>query len=141
ELTEKVRHYVEVVQTSGDFDAWDDYLTDDLRLPDDMPDSAQGLEGFKAAVKTYERWIDFHVKVEDIFRFEDKVAIRNTISGTQLTEFPGFSAGVGKRFEITEMLIAQLRGDKICRFWRVADRYLMLQQLGGGTVTPIEESA
>jgi steroid delta-isomerase-like uncharacterized protein len=72
---------------------------------------------------------DFHVTIEDALGEGDKVAHRQTHTGTHLGEFAGVAA-TGRRMETTEISILRIEGGKIAEAWVNVDQLIILRQIG-----------
>lgn len=125
----KLRHFLEEIECKGLFDQFEEYVHPDVVLPTDLPGGQQGVSGLIQGIRTYQEGIQYQIRVQDILCDGDKVAFRNRISGKQTGKLWNF-IGVGKEFAIDEVMIAQFREGRVCRFWRVADRYALIDQLG-----------
>jgi predicted ester cyclase len=67
--------------------------------------------------------------IEDIFGEGDRVAVRLTSRATQSGEFMGMPA-TGRTYEIEELHIFRVEGDRIAEHWHQMDAFGMLRQLG-----------
>jgi hypothetical protein len=72
---------------------------------------------------------DIHVAVEDVIAEGDKVAARNTVTGTNTGEYRGLPP-TGKSVTYNEMFIARFAGGRVAEIWGVVDVYSQLRQLG-----------
>jgi len=64
---------------------------------------------------------DYNVEHQDITVQGDKVAVRNTVSGTHQGAFMGHEP-TGKRIEMRTMDVHQVRDGKIVTTWHLEDR-------------------
>jgi predicted ester cyclase len=75
---------------------------------------------------------DTEIMVDDIFGFDDKVAIRWHATMKHTGEMLGIP-GTGKSVKITGTSIAQFRDGKVVAGWDNWDRLAMLEQIGAFT--------
>jgi steroid delta-isomerase-like uncharacterized protein len=59
----------------------------------------------------------------------DLVVVRETLSGTQESEYMGMPAS-GKSFSTNGVFVFRVADGKIAEFWGLADGLSMMQQLG-----------
>ncbi len=96
----------------------------------DVPGMPPTLEGLKQVLPAFRTaFPDLHVTAEEIIADEDKVAYRNTWTGTHTGEFMGIAA-TGKRVTFTETHLDQIANGKIVRHGGDWDQMGMMQQLG-----------
>ncbi len=72
---------------------------------------------------------DIHVEVEDMIAEGDRVATRNTVTGTHHGEFRGIPA-TGNSIHYNEIFIMRFAGGRIAELWGVVDVHTQLRQLG-----------
>jgi steroid delta-isomerase-like uncharacterized protein len=72
---------------------------------------------------------DLHVANDDLIAEDDKVVIRNTVTGTHLGEYRGVPP-TGKSVSYNEMFIFRFADGWIAEMWGVVDVYAQLRQLG-----------
>ena len=72
---------------------------------------------------------DIHVMVDDMVVDHDKLASRQTVTGTHLGEYRGL-APTGKTVVYEEMFIIRFSDGLIAEVWVVVDTLSQLQQLG-----------
>jgi steroid delta-isomerase-like uncharacterized protein len=72
---------------------------------------------------------DLHVTVEDLIEEGDKVAGRNTLTGTHQGEYMGLSA-TGKSVTYNEIIIFRFVNGRIAETWGVVDVFSQMKQLG-----------
>lgn len=72
---------------------------------------------------------DIHVMVDDMVVDHDKIASRQTVTGTHLGEYRGL-APTGKTVVYEEIFIMRFADGKIAEVWGVVDTLSQLQQLG-----------
>jgi predicted ester cyclase len=66
---------------------------------------------------------------DDLIAEDDKVVIRNTVTGTHLGEYRGVPP-TGKSVSYNEMFILRFADGRIAEVWGVVDVYAQLKQLG-----------
>jgi hypothetical protein len=95
-----------------------------------VPAGGSGVEALKQVWAVLLRaFPDIHVTVEDMVAEGDKIAARNTVTGTNLGEYRG-TAPTGKRVTYNEMFVARFAGSRIAEVWGVVDVLSQLRQLG-----------
>jgi steroid delta-isomerase-like uncharacterized protein len=72
---------------------------------------------------------DLHVTVEDLIEEGDKVAGRNTLTGTHQGEYMGLPA-TGKSITYNEIIIFRFVNGRIAETWGVVDVFSQMKQLG-----------
>lgn len=72
---------------------------------------------------------DIHVIVDDTIVDGDKIASRQTVTGTHRGEYRGL-APTGKAVAYEEIFIIRFSGGQIAEVWGVVDTLTQLQQLG-----------
>ncbi|MUL49855.1 ester cyclase [Mycobacterium sp. CBMA293] len=72
---------------------------------------------------------DIHVTVDDTIVDHDKIASRQTVTGTHLGEYRGLEP-TGKTVVYEEIFIIRFSGGQIAEVWGVVDTLAQLQQLG-----------
>jgi steroid delta-isomerase-like uncharacterized protein len=80
---------------------------------------------------------DYTVTHEDIIVSGDRVAVRNTVSGTHRGVFMGYQP-TGRRIEMRTMDIHQVRDGKIVTTWHLEDFAGLLAQLNAPADTPVQ---
>jgi steroid delta-isomerase-like uncharacterized protein len=94
----------------------------------------QGPEQFeKFAEGIRSAFSDHEFVVDDIFGYDDKVAIRWHATMKHSGEIHGIPA-TGKAVQITGTSIAQFKNGKVVAGWDNWDRYAMLDQIGAFTL-------
>jgi steroid delta-isomerase-like uncharacterized protein len=111
-------------------------LVDELLAPDyvnhspgsaDQPRDRTGVVQVVQALRL--AFPDLHYRIEQTVESADAVAVRTTMTGTQLGPLFGIPA-TGKRIEVQQITIEQLRAGKIVAHHRVTDMLALMQQLG-----------
>jgi steroid delta-isomerase-like uncharacterized protein len=72
---------------------------------------------------------DLHVTVEDMIEEGDKVAGRNTLTGTHQGEYMGLPP-TGKTVTYSEIIIFRFVNGRIAETWGVVDVFSQMKQLG-----------
>ncbi|MUL64482.1 ester cyclase [Mycobacterium sp. CBMA 234] len=72
---------------------------------------------------------DIHVTVDDTIVDHDKIASRQTVTGTHLGEYRGLEP-TGKTVVYEEIFIIRFSSGQIAEVWGVVDTLAQLQQLG-----------
>jgi predicted ester cyclase len=90
----------------------------------------KGLEAIKGMVeRAHASFPDYHEELRELIAEGDLVAVGITISGTQQGEWGGLPP-TGKRVEINEIVILEIKDGKVVRQRGVADNLTALRQLG-----------
>ena len=89
-----------------------------------------GREGLKAAVAMLRgAFPDLRVQIENLISEGDKVALRDTISGTHLGSFAGIPP-TGEQVEVARIAIFRVVDGKIVEHWANTDMLGLMRQLG-----------
>ncbi|OGO30954.1 MAG: hypothetical protein A2Z29_01000 [Chloroflexi bacterium RBG_16_56_11] len=72
---------------------------------------------------------DAHATIDDMVAEGDKVAVRETWTGTHRGEYMGIAA-TRKKINITNTLIVRIAGGKWAELWGTADELRLMRQLG-----------
>lgn len=89
-----------------------------------------GLEALKRfGTMIFNAFPDFHETMEDIIAADNKVWVRNTITGTHLGEFRGI-APTGKTFTETSVDIFRIVNGKLIEGWNVTNELDFYKQIG-----------
>jgi hypothetical protein len=100
-----------------------------VRTP--LPVEATGAQALKEVfARLHRAFPDLHVTVEDLIAEGDKVAGRNSVTGTHQGEYMGLSA-TGKSVTYNEIFIFRFAGGRIAETWGVVDVFSQIKQLGG----------
>ena len=93
------------------------------------PGQEQGPSGLAAQIAAFRRAMpDYEVKHEDIIVGGDRIAVRNTVSGTHQGAFLG-PEPTGRRIEMRTMDIHEVRNDRIVTTWHLEDIAGLIAQL------------
>jgi predicted SnoaL-like aldol condensation-catalyzing enzyme len=122
-----VRRFIKDVFVDGRVEAVDALVTPDFRS---HPLPGSGPEVMQAAIQRVAQALTGpSMTIEDIFGEGDRVAVRLTSRATQSGEFMGMPA-TGRTYEIEELHIFRVEGDRIAEHWHQMDAFGMLRQLG-----------
>ncbi|AGL15775.1 ester cyclase [Actinoplanes sp. N902-109] len=141
-MTNPSQHIIEVVRAfyepfrTGDTSIYDRILAADwLDIPL-APGQQQGPAGMAAQIALFRHAMpDYDVKHEDLVAGGDRVAVRNTVSGTHQGAFMGHEP-TGRRIEMRTMDIHQVRDNKIITTWHLEDFAGLMAQLGAPAAAP-----
>jgi steroid delta-isomerase-like uncharacterized protein len=123
-----VRAFYEPFRT-GDTSAYSEVLAEDwIDLPL-SPGQEQGPGGMAGQIALFRHAMpDYAVEHQDIIVQGDKVAVRNTVSGTHQGAFMGHEP-TGKRIEMRTMDVHRVRDGKIITTWHLEDFAGLMGQL------------
>lgn len=115
-----MRAFYEPFRT-GDTAIYREILADDWGDLPLGPGQEQGAAGLPAQIKAFRAaFPDYHVTNEDLVIGGDRVAVRNTVTGTHQGAFMGHPP-TGRPIQIRTMDIHQVRGGKIVATWHLED--------------------
>ena len=127
-ITDLVRAFYGPFRT-GDTSIYGEILAEDWIDIPLAPGQEQGPAGMAAQIAAFRRAMpDYAVEHEDLVAGEDRVAVRNTVSGTHLGAFMGHQP-TGRRIEMRTMDIHQVRDNKIVITWHLEDFAGLMAQL------------
>src|SRR5437879_6543592 len=98
-------------------------------MHDPQVPAGQGPAGMAEVVSVYQRGVDGHWGIEEIFSTADRVVVRWTGSGTHVAEVNGIPP-TGKKIKVDAITIHRMKDGKIAETWEVWDTLGFLQQLG-----------
>jgi steroid delta-isomerase-like uncharacterized protein len=108
----------------------DEIFHPDVRIGTPLPIEASGAQALKQVWTTLLRaYPDLHVTVQDVFGEEDRVVVRNTVTGTHQGEYLGL-APTGRSVTYDEIFIVRFADGRIVETWGVVDLLSQLRQLG-----------
>ncbi|WP_420367507.1 ester cyclase [Curtobacterium sp. L1-20] len=130
-----VRAFYEPFRT-GDTTAFDTVLAADwIDLPL-APGQEQGPAGMATQIASFRRAMpDYDVEHQDVIVQGDRVAVRNTVTGTHLGAFMGHEP-TGKRIAMRTMDVHQVRDGRIVTTWHLEDFAGLLGQLAAPADAP-----
>ncbi|MBV9794926.1 MAG: ester cyclase [Actinobacteria bacterium] len=125
-----VRAFYEPFRT-GDTSIYRDILAADWADLPLAPGQEQGPAGIGAQVGLFRQaFPDYDVTHEDLIVGDDRVAVRNTVTGTHQGAFMGYAA-TGRRIAIRTMDLHRIRDDRIAITWHLEDFAGLIAQLSG----------
>lgn len=130
-----VRAFYEPFRT-GDTSTYDRVLAADwVDLPL-APGQEQGPAGMAAQIALFRRAMpDYEVEHQDVIVQGDRVAVRNTVSGTHQGAFMGHEP-TGKHIVMRTMDVHQVRGGRIVATWHLEDFAGLMAQLNAPVDAP-----
>jgi steroid delta-isomerase-like uncharacterized protein len=112
----------------------DEIVEPNVVIRTQLPVEATGAAALKEVfARLHQVFPDLHVTVEDMVAEGDKVAGRNSVSGTHQRDFMGHPP-TGKSVVYNEIFIFRFAGGRIAETWGVVDVFSQLKQLGVTTV-------
>ena len=134
-IADVVRAFYEPFRT-GDTSTYDQVLAEDWVDVPLAPGQQQGPAGMAAQIALFRAAMpDYDVRHQDLLVDGDKVAVRNTVSGTHLGTFMGHAA-TGRRIEMRTMDVHQVRDGRIVVTWHLEDFAGLMAQLTAPAGTP-----
>jgi steroid delta-isomerase-like uncharacterized protein len=135
DITAVVRAFYEPFRT-GDTATYSQVLaTDWVDLPL-APGQQQGPAGMAGQIALFRQAMpDYDVHHEDLIVDGDRVAVRNTVSGTHQGAFMGHQP-TGRRIEMRTMDVHQVRDGKIVSTWHLEDFAGLMAQLNAPADAP-----
>jgi predicted ester cyclase len=134
-MTAVVRAFYEPFRT-GDITIYREILAEnwvDIPL---APGQQQGPSGMAAQIAAFRGAMpDYNVTHEDLIVGSDRVAVRNTVSGTHQGAFMGYQP-TGRRIEMRTMDIHQVRDNRIVVTWHLEDFAGLIAQLTAPAESP-----
>ena len=125
---ELVRRFYEPFRT-GDTSAYAEILASDWVDVPLAPGQEQGPAGMAGQIAAFRHAMpDYAVTHEDVIVQGDKVAVRNTVSGTHQGAFMGIQP-TGRRIEMRTMDVHQVRHGRIVATWHLEDFAGLMAQL------------
>jgi len=130
-----VRAFYEPFRT-GDTTAYSEVLAEDWADLPLAPGQEQGAAGMAGQIALFRHAMpDYTVEHQDIIVHGDKVAVRNTVSGTHQGAFMGHEP-TGRRIAMRTMDIHQVRDGRIVTTWHLEDFAGLMAQLSAAADTP-----
>ncbi|GAA3341674.1 hypothetical protein GCM10017714_26660 [Curtobacterium pusillum] len=135
EILDVVRRFYEPFRT-GDTSIHDEVLAQDWIDIPLAPGQEQGPAGMAGQIAAFRHAMpDYAVTHEDLIVQGDRVAVRNTVSGTHRGAFMGFEP-TGKRLEMRTMDVHQVRDGRIVITWHLEDFAGLMAQLNAPADAP-----
>jgi predicted ester cyclase len=136
DLTDLIRAFYQPFRT-GDTTIYGEILAADWTDIPLAPGQQQGPSGMAAQIAAFRQAMpDYDVKHEDLVVGSDRVAVRNTVSGTHQGAFMGHEP-TGRRIEMRTMDIHQVRDNRIVITWHLEDFAGLIAQLTAPAEAPI----
>lgn len=124
--------------------AIDEVVDPDVLIRTPLPIDATGAQALKEVfTRLHRAFPDLHIAVEDVIAEGDKVACRNTVTGTHRGEYMGLPP-TGRSITYNEMFVVRFAGGRIVETWAVVDVLSQMRQLGvipGGSSSPQQRRA
>jgi steroid delta-isomerase-like uncharacterized protein len=118
--------------SQGRLDLLDEFLASDYVNHQPVQGVEPGLAGLKTAMRGLRAaFPDLRYTIEDLIEDGDRVAVRATMSGTQLGEFRG-QPPTGRKFSVLSLAVIRFDRDLVVERWGLHDVALMAAQLAGG---------
>lgn len=109
---------------------FDEIVKPDVRIRTPLPVKATGAQALKEVfARLHQVFPDLRVTVEDLVAEGDKVAGRNSVTGTHGGDYMGVSP-TGKTIAYNEIFIFRFEDGRIAETWGVVDVFSQLKQLG-----------
>jgi steroid delta-isomerase-like uncharacterized protein len=134
-IAEVVRAFYEPFRT-GDTSIYKEILAEDWIDVPLAPGQEQGPDGMGGQIAAFRHAMpDYNVTHEDLIVGGDRVAVRNTVSGTHRGAFMGHEP-TGRHIEMRTMDIHQVRDGKIVITWHLEDFAGLMAQLSAPADAP-----
>ncbi len=127
-----VRRFYEEMNNDRKNELAPDLFTADHRLHDPQVPAADGPRGMVDTVAVYQRGVDGHWDIQELFSAGDRVVVRWVGTGTHVAEVNGIPP-TGRPVRVEAITIHRMREGKIAETWEVWDTLGFLQQLGALT--------
>jgi steroid delta-isomerase-like uncharacterized protein len=124
-----VRRFYEQMNNERKNELAYELFTDDHQFHDPQVPCGVGPAAIAEVVSVYQKGVDGHWQIEEIFSTDDRVVVRWTGSGTHVAEVNGIPP-TGKKIRVDAITIHRMAGGKIAETWEVWDTLGFLQQLG-----------
>jgi len=124
-----VRRFYEDMNNGRKNELADELFTADHVLHDPQIPAQRGPQGVADTVAAYQKGVDGHWQIEEIFSTGDRVVVRWTGSGTHVADMNGIPA-TGKPISVDAISIHRIEDNKIAESWEVWDTLGFLQQIG-----------
>ena len=135
-ITAIVRAFYEPFRT-GDTTIYREILADDWVDIPLAPGQAPGPSGMAAQIAAFRSAMpDYNVTHEDLIAGSDRVAVRNTVTGTHQGAFMGHEP-TGRQIEMRTMDLHQIRDNRIVVTWHLEDFAGLMAQLTAPAESPV----
>jgi steroid delta-isomerase-like uncharacterized protein len=109
---------------------FDEIVKPDVRIRTPLPVKATGAEALKEVFgRLHQVFPDLQVTVEDLIAEGDKVAGRNSVTGTHRGDYMGVPP-TGRTIAYNEIFVFRFEDGRIAETWGVVDVFSQLKQLG-----------
>ena len=129
-MTTTLLHEWLAVADAGEFDAFRNYLHEDVVVHAPLGLSTQGIDAeinvWKAALAAMP---DLRHEIQEVVASSSTVAARVVVTGTHRGDFAGIPA-TGRPFRIDQAVFAHIRNEKATEVWEIVDTAALLEQLG-----------
>jgi steroid delta-isomerase-like uncharacterized protein len=132
-----VRRFYEEMNNGRRNDIAPELFTADHQMHDPQVPSGVGPQGMADVVSAYQKGVEGHWQIVELFSAGDRVVVRWTGTGTHVAEMNGIPA-TGRKVRVDAITIHRMSGGKIAETWEVWDTLGFLQQLG---VVPAPQGA
>ena len=124
-----VRRFYEQMNNERKNDLAPELFTADHQFHDPQVPGGVGPQGMAEVVSVYQKAVEGHWGIEEMFSTDDRVVVRWTGSGTHTAELNGIPP-TGKKISVDAITIHRMDSGKIAETWEVWDTLGFLQQLG-----------
>lgn len=139
DITTVVRAFYEPFRT-GDTSTYEQILASDWVDIPLAPGQQQGPDGMAGQIALFRQAMpDYAVTHEDLIAAGDRVAVRNTVSGTHQGAFLGHQP-TGRRIHMRTMDIHQVRDGRIVTTWHLEDFAGLMAQLAADPDAPTRDA-
>lgn len=135
-ITDLVRSFYDPFRT-GDASVYSEILAEDWIDVPLAPGQQQGPAGMAGQIAAFRHAMpDYTVTHEDLIVGHDRVAVRNTVSGTHQGAFMGHEP-TGRQIAMRTMDIHQVRDNRIVVTWHLEDFAGLVTQLTAPAEAPV----
>lgn len=125
-----IRRAYEELWNERNVDVVDELVAEDFLNHAAPPGRQRGRQGLKDVVRMFEgAFPDFRYEVEDVISEGDKIAVRDTFTGTHQGDFMGIPA-TGNRVTMEAIHIYRFSEGRLAEHWVARDDLGMMRQLG-----------
>jgi steroid delta-isomerase-like uncharacterized protein len=124
-----IRRFYEQMCNERKNDLAPELFAADHEMHDPQVPTATGPAGMAETVAVYQKGVEGHWGIEEIFSTDDRVVVRWTGTGTHVAEVNGIPP-TNKSIRVDAITIHRMRDGKIAETWEVWDTLSFLQQIG-----------
>jgi steroid delta-isomerase-like uncharacterized protein len=118
----------------------DEIVEPDAVIRTPLPLESAGAQKLKEVFARLHRvFPDLQVTIEDLIEEGDRVASRNTVTGTHRGDYMGHPP-TGKSITYNEIFIFRFAGGRIVETWGVVDVFSQMRQIGVEPVLPDQKT-